>query len=86
MGYMGFKSGVDQISHTLPAIRYRCKFEVWAQAQAVEMGTDQLVTRLMTAERVLSEYNEDVIFLNYLKCYLFLNALDCDHRFYQPKT
>jgi len=54
-----FKSRPDQISHTLPTTRYRFNFEVWALAQSRGDGHRSLVT----PERVLSEYNEDLILI-----------------------
>jgi len=42
----------------LPATRHRCKLDVWALAQSFGDGHRSLVT----PERVLSEYNEDLIF------------------------
>jgi len=58
-GSMGFKSRDDKISHTLPMTRHRCNLKVWAQAQSLKNGHRSL----LTFERVLSEYNEDLIFL-----------------------
>jgi len=55
---MKFKSRADQISHTLPTTRHRCNLDVWALAQSRGDGHRSLVT----PERVLSEYNEDLIF------------------------
>jgi len=43
----------------LPTTRNRCNLEVWALAQSCGDGHRSLVT----PERVLSEYNEDFIFL-----------------------
>jgi len=56
---MKFKSRVDQISHKLPMTRHRCNLKVWALAQSLGDGHRSLVT----PEKVLSEYNEDLIFL-----------------------
>jgi len=56
-GGMGFKSRADQISHTLPTTRHRCNLDVGALAQSRGDGHRSLVT----PERVLSEYNEDLI-------------------------
>jgi len=56
---MGFKSRDDKISPTLPMTRYRCDHTVRALAQSLGDGLRSLVT----LERVLSEYNEDLIFL-----------------------
>jgi len=38
---MGFKSQADQISHTLPATRQRCKLEVWSTGPAARRGDGQ---------------------------------------------
>jgi len=57
-GGMEFKSRADQISHTLPTTRHRCNFDVWALAQSRGDGHRSLVT----PERVLNEYKEDLIF------------------------
>jgi len=54
-GGMGFKSRVDQISHTLPTTRYRCNLDVWVLAHSHGVGHFSIVT----PERILSEYNED---------------------------
>jgi len=54
-----FKSRAYQISHTLPTTRHRCNLDVWALARSRGDGHRSLVT----PERVLSEYNEDLIFL-----------------------
>jgi len=56
-GGMGFKSRANQISHTLPTTRHRSTLIVWALAQSHGDGHCSLVT----PERVLSEYNEDLI-------------------------
>jgi len=56
-GGMGFKSRADQISHTLPLARHRCNLDVGTLAQSPENGHRSLVT----PERVLSEYNKDLI-------------------------
>jgi len=45
------------MSHTLPMIRHRCK--MWALAQSL----GDVHRSLVTLERILSEYNEDLIFL-----------------------
>jgi len=58
-GSIGFKYRDDKISHTLPMIRHRCNLELWALAQSHGDGHRSL----LTFERVLSKYNEDVIFL-----------------------
>jgi len=47
----------SQISHTLPTTRHRCNPDVWALAQDRGDGHRSLVT----PEKVLSEYNEDLI-------------------------
>jgi len=47
------KSLIRSTTHT------RCKLDVWAQAQSRRVGHHSLVT----PERVLSEYNEDLIFM-----------------------
>jgi len=61
-GGMGFKPRADQISHTLPTTRHCCNLDVWAlMAQSRRDGHCSLVT----PERVLSEYNKDLIFLNF---------------------
>jgi len=57
---MGFKFRADQISHTLPTTRHRCNL-AWALSQSRGDGHRPLVT----PERVLSEYNEDLIFENH---------------------
>jgi len=57
-GGMGFKFRADQISYTLPTTRHRCNLDVWAQPQSRGDGHRSLET----PERVLSEYNEDLIF------------------------
>jgi len=44
---------------TLPTTRHRCNLDVWALAQSRGDGHRSLVT----PERVLSDYNEDLIFL-----------------------
>jgi len=54
---IGFKSRADQISLSLPTTRHRCNFEVWALVQYRRDGHRSLVT----LERLLSEYNEDLI-------------------------
>jgi len=41
----------------LPTTRHRCNLDVWALAQCRGDGHRSLVT----SERVLSEYNEDLI-------------------------
>jgi len=56
-GNIGFKSRTDQISHMLPTTRPRCNRDVWPLAQSREDGNRSLVT----PERVLNEYNEDLI-------------------------
>jgi len=56
---MVFKSRDDKISHTLPMTRHRCNLKVWALAQSLGDG----YRSLMTLERLLSEYNKDLIFL-----------------------
>jgi len=43
----------------LPTIRHRCNLDVWALPQSRGDGDHSLVT----PERVLSKYNEDLIFL-----------------------
>jgi len=60
---MGFNSRADQISHMLPTTRRSCNLKVWALAQSRGDGHHSLVT----PERVLSEYNKDLIF--FLKIY-----------------
>jgi len=55
---VGFKSRADQIAHTLPTTRHRCNLDVWAQAQSCGDGHRSFVT----PERVLREYNKDLIF------------------------
>jgi len=57
-GGMGFKSRADQFFNTLSTIRHRCSLDVWALAQSRRDGHRSLVT----PKRVLSEYNEDLIF------------------------
>jgi len=57
-GGMGFKPAADQTFYTLPSIRHCCNLDVWALAQSRGDGHRSLVT----PERVLSEYNEDLIF------------------------
>jgi len=42
----------------LPTTRHSCNIDVWAQAQSRGDGHRSLVTH----ERVLSEYNKDLIF------------------------
>jgi len=59
-GRMGFKFRSDQISHTLPTTRHRCSLNVWALAQSRVDGHRSLVT----PERILNEYNEDLIFFS----------------------
>jgi len=54
-----FKSRADQISHTLPTTRHRSDLDAWAQTQS--RGDEH--RSLVTPERVLSEINEDLIFL-----------------------
>jgi len=44
----------------LPTIRHRCNFDVWALAQGRGVGHRSLVT----TEKLLSKYNEDLIFFN----------------------
>jgi len=56
-GGMRFKSQANQISQTLPAARHHGKLEVWNLAQSREDGHRSLVA----LERVLSEYNKDLI-------------------------
>jgi len=46
----------------LPTTRHRCNFDVWALAQSRGDGHRSLVT----PKRVLSEYNEDLIFLTFI--------------------
>jgi len=58
-GKYGVQTRADQISDTLPTIRHRCNIDVWAQAQSRRDGHHSLVT----PDRVLSEYNKDLIFL-----------------------
>jgi len=65
---MGFKSRADQIFHTLPTTCHRCNLNVWALAQSRGDGHRSFVT----PERVLSEYNEDLIFF-----YLNFNLSRC---------
>jgi len=60
VGGMGFKFRANQISHTLSTTRHRCNLDVWALAQ--RRGDRH--RSLVTPERVLSGYNEDLIFLN----------------------
>jgi len=36
---MGFNFQADQIFHTLPITRHRCKFEVWPWHKASDMDT-----------------------------------------------
>jgi len=57
-GGMGFKFRADQISYTLPTTRHHCNIDVWALTQSRGDGHRSLVT----PERVLSEYNKDLIF------------------------
>jgi len=57
-GSMEFKFRDDKISHTLPTTRHRCNLKVWALAQSLGDGHRSLVK----LERLLSEYNEDLIF------------------------
>jgi len=57
-GDMGFKSRADHISHMLPTTCHHCNLDVWALAQSRKDGHCSLVT----PERVLSEYNKDLIF------------------------
>jgi len=57
-GGMGFKSRADQISHMLPTTRHRCNLDVRTLVKNREVGHCSLVT----PERVLSEYKEDLIF------------------------
>jgi len=47
----------DEISHTLPATRHRCKLEV-ALAQTAEIGS---TAQLVTLDKVLNLYNKDFI-------------------------
>jgi len=56
-GGMGFKFQADQISHTLPTTRHCCNLDVWALAQS--RGDEHC--SLVTPERVISEYNKDLI-------------------------
>jgi len=56
---MGFNPRADQTSHMLLTIRHCCNLDVWAQAQSRGDGHRSLVT----PERVLSEYNKNLIFL-----------------------
>jgi len=51
-------SRADQISHALPTTHHRCNLDVWTLVQNHGDGHRSLVT----PERVLSEYNEDLIF------------------------
>jgi len=53
----------------LPTTRHRCNVDVWAQAQSRGDGHRSLVT----PERVLREYNEDLIFLIWLQSKQRLN-------------
>jgi len=54
--YGEFKPQAEQISHTLPTTRHCCNVDVWDLAQSCGDGH-------RSSERVLSEYNEDLIFL-----------------------
>jgi len=54
---MGFKPRADQISHTLPTTCHCYNLDVWTLAQSCRDRHCSLVT----PERVLSEYNEDLI-------------------------
>jgi len=54
-GGMGIKFRADQISHTLPTTRHRCKLDVWALAQSRGDGHHSL----MTPKTILMEYNKD---------------------------
>jgi len=56
-GSYGFQSQADHISHRLPTTCHRCNFKEWALAQSRGDGHRSLVT----PEKVLSEYNEDLI-------------------------
>jgi len=58
VGNMGFKSREDKISHTLSITCHGCNIKVWALAQSLRDEHRLLVT----LERVLSEYNTDLIF------------------------
>jgi len=61
---MRFKFQDDKICHTLPMTRHRCNLKVWALMQSLGNGHRSLVT----LERVLSEYNEDLIFYFLFNC------------------
>jgi len=65
---MGFKSRSDQISHTLLTAHHRCNLGVWALAQSRGVRHRLLVN----PERVLSEYNEDLIFIYDQKAETFI--------------
>jgi len=65
-----FASGAvraEQIFDALPTTRHRCNLEGGPGCKAAEMGTRSLVT----PERVLSDYNEDLIFDFILLLYYF---------------
>jgi len=49
----------------LPTTRHRCNLDVWALAQSREDGYRSLAT----PERVLSAYNEDLIFFINIFCF-----------------
>jgi len=58
-----WSSNPEQINfnHTLPTTHHRCNFEVWPLAQKLRrwvVGHRSLVT----PKRVLSDYNENLIF------------------------
>jgi len=41
---MGFTSQANQISHTLPTTRHRCKLDAWALEQSRRVGHHPLMT------------------------------------------
>jgi len=78
-GGMGFKSRADQVSHTLPTTRHRCNLDVWALAQSRGDGHR---SPLVTPERVLSEYNEDLIFCGIRKMLKHQNIVHITSAFF----
>jgi len=68
VGSMRFKSRDDEISHTLPMTYHRCNLNMQALAQSLGDGHRSIVT----LERVLSEYKEDLIFYFLINCKHFV--------------
>jgi len=71
---MGFKFRADQLSDTLPTTRHRHSLDVWAQAQNLGVWYYSLVT----PERVLSEYNKDLIFVIKILFYFSINCINIE--------